>query len=407
MMSRGWFPTFLPSLLLSSSSHFPTTPLLFSHNPPHLLARSLVSNSPNTPFRFPNFLRYHVQAVLAHFWTTRLPIIQPSSPASLVARVLRIQLGATLSEYTFVDFCAGAGGPTPAIERVLNSSINRTNISPWSRNGKMVDDDDDGDDGDDDDDDRGVDFVLTDLHPHLSAWHTAARQSPHILFVPASVDASAVPQDLLSHAVRRRGQPSSLKNGPTSSHDHRTNDNSNGSITKPTTKKQFRLFSLALHHFDDAQAARILRHALRTSSGFAVFELQARTFESLGIMALFGPLIWAAGWYWFWGQLSLLFWTYVLPVVPFVVVFDGVVSSLRTRTPAELLRLIRGGGGGGEGGSGSKGGGGGLVGSVEEEEEKEDEDEINWPKWRFQHGSETHTWPLGQMSWFVGIKEED
>ena len=31
-----------------------------------------------------------------------------------------------------------------------------------------------------------------------------------------------------------------------------------------------------------------------------------------------------------------LLWTYLLPVVPFVVVFDGVVSCLRTYTVAEL-----------------------------------------------------------------------
>lgn len=395
------------------SSPPPSLPPPIVHPPtPSSPPSSLVSNS----FRFPNFLRHHVQAVLAHFWTIRLPLIQPSSPASLVARVLRIQLGTTLPEYTFVDFCAGAGGPTPAIERVLNRSTNQTEKSFWggrSRDGKK-EEEDDGDDGDGDGDDyRGVDFVLTDLHPHLSAWHTAARQSPHILFVPASVDASAVPPDLLSHAVRRRGR-SSLHGPTSSSHDNNRNNSNGGATTKKPTKKQFRLFSLALHHFDDVQAARILRHALRTSSGFAVFELQARTFESMGIMALFGPLIWAGAWYWFWGQWSLLFWTYVVPVVPFVVVYDGVVSSLRTRTPAEIMRLIKGEGmgkgrvGGGGGGLGERRVGGGLggEGGGRGEEKEEDDDEIDWQQWRFRNGSETHTWPLGEMNWFVGVKED-
>jgi len=37
---------------------------------------------------------------------------------------------------------------------------------------------------------------------------------------------------------------------------------------------------------------------------------------------------------------SRLFWTYVVPVVPFVVLFDGVVSCLRTYRPQELREII-------------------------------------------------------------------
>ena len=33
---------------------------------------------------------------------------------------------------------------------------------------------------------------------------------------------------------------------------------------------------------------------------------------------------------------SRLFWTYVVPVVPLVLLFDGIVSCLRTYTPEEL-----------------------------------------------------------------------
>jgi hypothetical protein len=171
-----------------------------------------------------------------------------------------------------------------------------------------------------------------------------------------------------------------------------SSSSSSRSITTQTDKKQFRLFSLALHHFDDPDAAQILQHALRTSSGFGIFELQARTFESMALMALFGPLMWAGGWWWFWGQWDLLFWTYILPVVPFVVVYDGVISSLRTRTPRELMRLMKGASGDGKGGVGAGAG-------------EEKGDGIEWEKWRFESGVESHTWLLGEMNWFVGVKE--
>lgn len=78
---------------------------------------------------------------------------------------------------------------------------------------------------------------------------------------------------------------------------------------------------------------------------------------------------------------------YIIPVVPFVVVYDGVISSLRTRTPAEVLQLIKGGGS--------------AAGS-----DTKDGDGIEWEKWCFSSGTETHTWPLGEMNWFVGVKED-
>ena len=42
---------------------------------------------------------------------------------------------------------------------------------------------------------------------------------------------------------------------------------------------------------------------------------------------------------------SRLFWTYLLPVVPLAVIFDGVVSCLRIYTPEEMLALAREAGG--------------------------------------------------------------
>ena len=38
-------------------------------------------------------------------------------------------------------------------------------------------------------------------------------------------------------------------------------------------------------------------------------------------------------------RLERLFWTWVIPVVPFVLMFDGIVSCLRTYSPAELAQL--------------------------------------------------------------------
>ena len=66
----------------------------------------------------------------------------------------------------------------------------------------------------------------------------------------------------------------------------------------------------------------------------------------------------------------------MVPVVPFVLVFDGVISSLRTRRETEVLGLISKCGASTEG-------------------------------WRFETGSEVHTRTGGTMNYFIGIKEVD
>ena len=39
---------------------------------------------------------------------------------------------------------------------------------------------------------------------------------------------------------------------------------------------------------------------------------------------------------------SRLLWTYLIPLVPFVLLFDGIVSCIRTYSPAELGELLEG-----------------------------------------------------------------
>jgi hypothetical protein len=39
-------------------------------------------------------------------------------------------------------------------------------------------------------------------------------------------------------------------------------------------------------------------------------------------------------------QWSRLLWTYLVPIIPFVLLFDGIVSCLRTYRPPELGEII-------------------------------------------------------------------
>jgi len=73
-----------------------------------------------------------------------------------------------------------------------------------------------------------------------------------------------------------------------------------------------------------------------------VFEISRRAPPEIAVIALtwlavvaFVPFIRPFRW-------SRLLWTYVPPVLPFVGLFDGVVSCLRTYSPPELRELLRG-----------------------------------------------------------------
>lgn len=98
-------------------------------------------------------------------------------------------------------------------------------------------------------------------------------------------------------------------------------------------------------------------------------------------MALYLPTILLMTPFWAPADLGLFFFTYVVPIVPFALVFDGVVSALRTRTFEEVLRLIDD--------NDTRRNGYGKDGNVDND-------------WVFEAGWKMHTWPIGYMNWIVG-----
>ncbi|KAL7951625.1 hypothetical protein V8C42DRAFT_12852 [Trichoderma barbatum] len=234
---------------------------------------------------FPAFLRSRIQDALTIAWNSNTPL-QPQSPARIAASTLIRQLGDSLSSYTFIDFCAGGGGPTPAIQQAINSHLSAQDEPP-------------------------VDFILTDLHPNIAAWESIVQKSPRITYERQPVDAGNAPKHL---------------------------------IERQDGKKVMRLFNLSFHHFDDALARRVLKDAVDTSHGFAIIELQDRSFASaisvlmLGVGAI-GVAPFLA---WKRKSLAIFVFSWIIPVFPFVLVFDGLISCLRTRTPGEIESLLRG-----------------------------------------------------------------
>jgi hypothetical protein len=146
-----------------------------------------------------------------------------------------------------------------------------------------------------------IPLVLTDKYPHPGAGlerFKAGGSDLHVVEEP--VDATAVPKEL----------------------------------------QGFRTLFTAFHHFPPAQARGILDDAAEQGQGIGIFEYTERNFLVWGPALLLTPIvIWIATPFMRPFRLSRLLWTYLLPVLPFIAVWDGLVSCLRTYSPAELESL--------------------------------------------------------------------
>lgn len=143
-------------------------------------------------------------------------------------------------------------------------------------------------------------ITLTDYYPNISAFKFTKKQADNFGFVEKSVEARNVPPEL------------------------------NGLRT------QF----LSLHHFRPDDAQQILQNAINSNRAIAIFEAQERSVPSILAM-VFSPI-------------SVLLTTpfirpfkpgriifsYLIPIVPLFVLWDGIVSSLRTYSVKEMNVLI-------------------------------------------------------------------
>ncbi len=102
----------------------------------------------------------------------------------------------------------------------------------------------------------------------------------------------------------------------------------------------FRTMFSSFHHFDPSEAQQVLQNAVMAGQGIGIFEVADRSPKTLAVLCFtpllvlgltpsFRPFRW-----------SRLFWTYFLPVIPFVIGFDGFVSCLRAYSEAELQEMV-------------------------------------------------------------------
>jgi len=143
-------------------------------------------------------------------------------------------------------------------------------------------------------------IVLTDRYPNLPAFRLARELSGGMVeFREEPLDAGAVPPELSG----------------------------------------FRTLFGAFHHLPPLKARGVLQDAVDRGQGIGIFEMTDRRGSTLLAMLTvpFFVLLHAVKvrpWRW-----SRLFLTYLVPVVPLVVMVDGIISCLRSYSTAELAEL--------------------------------------------------------------------
>lgn len=144
-------------------------------------------------------------------------------------------------------------------------------------------------------------IVLTDYYPNIEAFKQTKKSAKNIEYIANPVDALNVPKNLQG------------------------------------LRTQF----LSLHHFKPKQAQQILQNAVNNNSAIAIFEAQERNLKSIIFMLLspinvllMTPFIKPFKW-------GRIIFTYLIPILPFLICWDGLVSVLRTYSIKELNGLIR------------------------------------------------------------------
>jgi hypothetical protein len=110
----------------------------------------------------------------------------------------------------------------------------------------------------------------------------------------------------------------------------------------PTELKGFRTLFTSFHHFQPSEARALLQDAVDDQEGIGVFELPGRNLLTILLVFLVPIVAFAVVPFIHPFRLSRLIWTYLIPVSPVVLFFDGIVSCLRAYSLAELSDLTRG-----------------------------------------------------------------
>jgi hypothetical protein len=110
----------------------------------------------------------------------------------------------------------------------------------------------------------------------------------------------------------------------------------------PPSLPGFRTVFSSFHHFDPGPARAILADAFARREGIAIFEAAQCTFRTLALTIGVPVLAWRAAAAARPRRWDRTLFTCLLPLVPLVLYIDGLLSSLRSYSLADLRELVAG-----------------------------------------------------------------
>lgn len=144
--------------------------------------------------------------------------------------------------------------------------------------------------------------ILTDLYPNLASYQYLKQQSNGTIdFIHEPIDATAVPE----------------------------------TITGVRT-----IFS-SFHHFPPTIAQRILQDAADKRAPIAIFEGAKKSWVEVVLLLFFPVIIFVVTPFIRPFKLSRLFFTYIIPLIPIGIIWDGFVSLLRIYPSEHLHRMTQ------------------------------------------------------------------
>ena len=143
-------------------------------------------------------------------------------------------------------------------------------------------------------------ILLTDYYPNIPAFEFTKSKANNFDYVRNPIDARNVPKKLIG------------------------------------VRTQF----LSLHHFKPEDALKILQNAVDVNQSIAIFEAQERSFTSILAM-LFSPItVLLTTPFIRPFKIERIIFTYLIPIVPLFILWDGIVSSLRTYSVKEMTEMV-------------------------------------------------------------------
>ncbi|KAK9762095.1 hypothetical protein K7432_012489 [Basidiobolus ranarum] len=261
---------------------------------------------------FPETIRDQVTLLLSTVWKFDPPlpsILKPlyTSPYKALLPVL-VRTLEQLRATTVCDLCSGGGGPIVRLAQGVENQL-----------------------------DMKVNFLLTDLFPNQKVINNAKKDSENITYCSLPVDALSITRETLNQFTSSSTQW--------------------GTGLEPVQPNENVLYTCfgSFHHFQPNHAKEMIRNLLTNArfqepeenenhNGILIGEMSFRNWRSVfGVLFILPIFIALVSTTVLFPNLTkaTFFYTFILPIIPLTMVWDGVISCLRTYTSEELLVMAR------------------------------------------------------------------